>query len=115
MRFHTHVVNLASETFPAAGCTNGSKTVREGGPGDGVSAIAYARNRVPIYMVLQGTLVKYGPGNAHTAFVSGIPPALISVDLPASCAKVDRNVPAGDGNKHVVLVGGLGDGLLLAP
>lgn len=26
-----------------------------------------------------------------------------------------QHVPAGEGNKHVVLVGGLGDGLLLAP
>ncbi|KAL0056241.1 hypothetical protein WJX82_009174 [Trebouxia sp. C0006] len=40
---------------------------------------------------LQGVLTKYGPENAHSAFISG------------------------DDHRHLILIGGLGDGLLLAP
>ncbi|KAL0036220.1 hypothetical protein WJX79_008618 [Trebouxia sp. C0005] len=40
---------------------------------------------------LQGVLTKYGPENAHSAFISG------------------------DDRRHLILIGGLGDGLLLAP
>jgi hypothetical protein len=48
---------------------------------------------------MQGTLFKYGPGSAHVAFKS-----------PATAKH-----PRCSGQLHLVLVGGLTDGLLFAP
>lgn len=60
-------------------------------------------------------MVKYGPGNANTAFVSGIRKDVDLLLVSISFAIYDSVRPAGEENKHVVLLGGLGDGLLLAP
>ena len=70
---------------------------------------------LPTDVLAQGVLTKYGSGNAHTAFISGCVPRSQALIYSVPRVRPIDFMLLGQEDKHVVLVGGLGDGLMLAP